>query len=166
MIEAGKLRIGLDIDDVLVDFMGAYLKRFGKPKADHFITKNVYKMRKDKQFWENLPKLNDINFIPELYCTKRVCSKVFTKNSLMKCGFPKRNIFQMYYQHGNKADMIKGKVDLFIDDSVSNMTKMINSGIPCFLMDAPHNRYFNTVNRIYNLDYTTILNKYNEIYGK
>jgi len=34
------LKIGLDLDQVLDDFMGPYLKRFGTPKTDFEITKN------------------------------------------------------------------------------------------------------------------------------
>ena len=50
------IKIGLDIDDTLVDFYGEYLKKFGKPKFDWNITKNVYRLKRNKQFWENLPK--------------------------------------------------------------------------------------------------------------
>ena len=68
----------------------------------------------------------------------------------------------MYYQKGNKADMIKGKVDIFIDDSISNFEMLNKSGVPCLLIDAPHNRNYNTSHRIYDLRYETILNKYKE----
>ena len=157
-----KLRIGLDIDDTLVDFMGSYLEKFGQPKYNHVITRNVYKLRHNKEFWTNLPKLNDIDFIPELYCTKRINSKSYTKESLEKQGFPKRPIYQVLYQRGRKSQMVKGKIDIFIDDSISNFNELINSGVPCLLIDAPHNRNFDTPYRIYDLQYETILNKYNE----
>ena len=157
-----KLKIGLDIDDTLVDFMGEYLRKFGVPKTNSKITRDVRKLRTNKIFWENLPKLRDIDFIPELYCTKRINSKIYTKNSLKKNGFPDRPIYQMYYQKGNKADMIKGKVDIFIDDSISNFEMLVKSGVPCLLIDAPHNRNYNTPYRIYDLRYETILNKYKE----
>lgn len=157
-----KIKIGLDIDDTLVDFWAEYLKKFGKPKEDRIITKNVYKLRKDKKFWENLPKLRDIDFIPELYCTKRINSKVYTRNSLEKHGFPIRPIYQMYYQKGNKADLIKGKVDVFVDDSISNFEMLNKSGILCLLIDAPSNRNYETPLKIYDLKYSTIINKYNE----
>lgn len=156
------LKIGLDIDDTLLDFFVEYLKVFRKPKSNSEITKNVYKLRKNKQFWENLPKLRDIDFIPELYCTKRISSKTYTRNSLKKHGFPIVPIYQMYYQHGNKATMIKGKTDVFIDDSVSNFQKMNKSGVFCLLIDAPHNKHIETNLRIFDLQYETILNKYNE----
>ena len=37
------LRVGSDIDEVLADFMGAYLKRFGAPKNDLEITDDIRK---------------------------------------------------------------------------------------------------------------------------
>lgn len=70
----------------------------------------------------------------ELYCTKRVNNKTWTKEWLRRNGFPDRPVYQMYYQHGNKADMIKGKVDVFIDDSLSNVLKCQRSGLPALLM--------------------------------
>lgn len=156
------LKVGLDIDDTLLDFMGSYIEVFGSPKSDPEITKNVYKLRKNKSFWENLKKIRNIDFIPELYCTKRINSKVYTRNSLKKHGFPIVNIYQMYYQHGDKSTMIKGKVDVFIDDSVSNFNKMNRSGVFCLLIDAPHNQHCQTDLRIFDLNYETILNKYNQ----
>ena len=70
------LRIGLDMDQVLDDFMGHYLERFGTPKNDFEITKNVQRiLSKDREFWLNLPVINEIDFIPELYCSKRVNPK-------------------------------------------------------------------------------------------
>ena len=161
-----KLKIGLDIDDTLVDFMGEYLRKFGVPKTDSKITKDVRKLRTNKVFWENLPKLRDIDFIPELYCTKRINSKIYTKNSLKKNGFPDRPIYQMYYQKGNKARMIKGRVDVFVDDSPSNFIQINKAGIPCLLMDSPYNQNFKTDLRITDLTYQNILNKYNEFFRK
>lgn len=163
------IKIGLDVDDVLAEFMETYLERFGSPKNDNEITWNVFNvLRKDKYFWENLPVLNRLNFIPELYCTKRVNSKVYTKNWLTNNGFPKRPIYQMYYQHGNKADLIKGKVDIFIDDSVSNFIKMNLSGVPCLLYDKNYNQQWGPIGRIYCLDYKHIKETYelfiNEIF--
>lgn len=156
-----KLKIGLDIDDTLVNFYSEYLKIYGKPKNDYIITKNVNKLRYNKEFWENLPKLREIDFIPELYCTKRINPKIYTKKSLLNCGFPIRPIYQMYYQHGNKARMIKGRVDVFIDDSISNFEKMNNSGVFCLLITAPHNKGYETKLRIDDLKYETILEMYN-----
>lgn len=146
------MRIGLDIDDVLADFMGTYLNRFGNPKCDFEITKNVQRVLiKDKQFWLNLPVINNIDFIPELYCTKRVNPKNWTRQWLLDNGFPNKNIYQVICQVRNKADYIKGKVDVFIDDSLSNFIKMNLAGVPCLLLDKEYNRDWGPVGRIYSL---------------
>ena len=80
-----RLKIGCDIDDLLAEFINTYYERFGIPKNDFEITRNVQNvLRKDQDFWENLPVLNRLNFEPELYCTKRVNNKTWTKNWLKK----------------------------------------------------------------------------------
>lgn len=133
------LRIGLDIDDCLADFWNAYCEYFDvehNPRMleDKIITRNVQQvLSKDREFWLGLEVLNVPDFIPELYCTKRVNSKRWTKAWLEMNGFPDRPVYQMLYQQGNKADMIKGRVDVFIDDSFSNVLKCNQSGIPALL---------------------------------
>ena len=147
------LKIGLDIDEVLCDFFNTYLKRFGNPKCDSEITKNVHRiLSKDRNFWLNLPKLRDIDFIPELYCTKRVNPKSWTKLWLHNNCFADSPVYQMYFQKGNKATMIKGRCDVFIDDSISNFVKMNMSGVPCLLMDTPFNKDFGPILRVNSLD--------------
>lgn len=160
------LRVGSDIDEVLADFMGAYLKRFGAPKNDLEITKNVYKLRNDKQFWETLPVLQKMNFIPALYCTKRISSKTWTKNWMAANGIPSRPIYQRHYQRAAKSTLIKGRCDVFIDDSISNFHEINSAGIPCLLMDTPHNRHFETKYRIYSMDINEIKTKYEELWGE
>lgn len=156
------LKIGLDIDEVIADFINTYLSRFGTPKNDFEITKNVNRiLSKDRDFWLNLPKIRDIDFIPELYCTKRVNPKAWTKQWLSDNGFYNSPVYQMYYQKGNKATMIKGRCDVFIDDSISNFIKMNMSGIPCLLMDTPFNQNFGPVLRVYSLDKYEIEEAYN-----
>jgi hypothetical protein len=153
------MRIGLDIDDTLVDFWGSFTNRYGI-LSNKRISKKVLQLRKDKKFWESLPKIHDIDFVPTLYCTKRINSKTYTRNSLKNNGFPIVPIYQMYYQHGNKTDMIKGRVDVFVDDSVSNFTDLNNGGVLCLLIDSPNNRHIDTPLRIYDLKYKTIKTKY------
>ena len=156
------MRIGLDLDGTVDDFWNPYLKRFGKPKKDSEITKNVYQiLSKDRDFWLNLPVLRHIDFVPELYCTKRVNPKQWTRKWLVEHGFPNRPIYQMYYQHGNKATMIKGRVDVFIDDSISNFIKLNLSGVPCLLIDQPDNQSWGPIGRIYTLNKQEIIDAYN-----
>lgn len=155
------MRIGLDIDDVLAEFMGTYLARFGKPKFDFEITRNVTQiLSKDKDFWVTLPVLNRLNFEPTLYCTKRINKKSWTKQWLQKNNFPNKPVYQMVYQYGNKADLIKGKCDVLIDDSISNVTKAIKSGLPALIFDRPHNQNGDSTFRIYSLDIEEIKQAY------
>lgn len=145
-----RLKIGLDLDEVLADFINTYYNRFGIPKNDYEITYNVQNiLRKDKDFWENLPVLNTINFEPELYCTKRVNNKIYTKNWLKKNNFPNKPVYQVYCNTRNKADFIKGKIDVFIDDSISNFIAMNLAGVPCLLMDTKYNQDWGPIGRLY-----------------
>ena len=90
------MRIALDIDDVLARFMQAYCDRFETDKypkrlESKIITRNVHqKLQHDREFWLSLEVKHRPNFIPELYCTKRVNPKEYTKKWLEINGFPKR----------------------------------------------------------------------------
>lgn len=162
-----KLKIGLDLDDTVVSFMIPYIERFGIPKNDHEITKNVFQiLRKDKNWWLNQPLINKPDFNVTLYCTKRVHDKNWTKQQIKKHNLPIAPIYQIYTQSMNKADRIKGKVDVFIDDSVSNFKQLISKGVPCLLIDSPFNRDYQTEARIYSLNYKEIEQTYNKIYNK
>lgn len=161
------LRIIIDIDDTINSWMEYYKEWFDTDHhpyrlIDHVITRNVFKLRHNKDFWLNVPKLRDVESPIVAYCTKRVNPKSYTKEWLSKNGFPNKPIYQMLYQHGNKARLIKGKCDVFIDDSVSNFKSCNESGVFTLLIDAPHNRHFNTDLRIYSLNYNEIKEKYEQ----
>lgn len=148
-----RLRIGLDIDDTICSFYGPYFKRFGIPKRDSEITRNVSRVLiKDKNFWMNLPVINRPNFIPALYCTKRVHPKAWSKKFLEENSLPIAPIYQILCQSTSKAPRIMGRVDVFIDDSISNFIDLNLKGVPCLLMNGPHNQSWGPYARIYNLD--------------
>ena len=158
-----KLRIACDIDQVLADFESAYNKYYNtdiSKESDYHITKNVYKLRHNKEFWTSLEVIDRPNFVPCIYATKRVNLKSYTREWLLKNGFPDRPIYQTIYQYGNKADIIKGRCDVLIDDSVSNIYKCIKSGVPALLIDRPHNQSVGPEFRIYNLDIDEITEGY------
>jgi hypothetical protein len=153
------IRIACDLDDCIFDFINAYKKIFSgnRNMIDRVITKNVHKLLYNKHFWENLELLEYPDFEPCIYATKRINSKVYTRNCLLKHSLPIKPIYQTLYQKGNKADIIKGRCDVLIDDSYSNVIKAIKSGLPALLIDRPHNRHIDFEFRIYHL-------KYNEVY--
>lgn len=138
------LRIGCDIDDVLASWFPEYCKKFETNKhpfrlQDHIITRYVQrKLRTDKEFWLGLPVLNTLDFEPVLYCTKRVNPKAWSKQWLKNNGFPERPVYQVFNQSKNKADLIKGKVDVFIDDSLRNVLEMNAAGVPTLLYNRTH----------------------------
>lgn len=162
MKKINNLRIGLDIDGVISDFWGIYIKRFGMPKKDSDITRNVMRiLSRDKNFWISLPVLNRPDFTPSLYCTKRVIPKRWTKQFLTKNRLPDSPVYQIYGNIGRKSPRIKGRVDVFIDDGVDNFIELNNNGVPCMLLDNEYNRYVNTAGRIYSLQYRHIVEQYN-----
>ena len=159
------IRIALDLDDTIFDFLGAYQEVFPGERnmISSNITKNVFKLKKDKRFWENLPLLEMRNFEPCIYATKRINSKVYTRNCLSRHGLPIKPIYQMVYQYGNKVSIIKGHCDVLIDDSAFNCYQALQVGFPAILITRPHNINSDYPYRINKLDLDEILNVYNQI---
>lgn len=156
-----KIRWGLDIDDCILEFWNPYCKRFPKPNQSDFeITKNVRKLCFDKDFWVNLPELHRPDFEIELFCTKRINPKQYTREWLIKHDFQVKPIYQQYYQYGSKSKLIKGRVDCFIDDSIKNVIELNTNGIPCLLMDSPANQSYGPIGRVYSLDYEEVMDIY------
>lgn len=160
-----KLRIGLDIDDTLAGFSQGYLERFGKwPKVDWAITRNVNNILiKEREFWLGLPVLRKPDFEPRLYCSCRINNKRWTKRFLQDHGFPNSPLYQIPGYHLSKAAILKGKVDVFIDDSIRIFEELNSKGIPCLLIDAPQNQNYKTEYRIHSLQYSEIENAYNRL---
>lgn len=159
------IRIALDLDDTIFDFLGAYQEMFPGKKnlINSKITKNVFRLRRDKNFWENLPLLEIPNFEPCIYATKRINSKQYTRNCLLKHGLPIKPIYQMVHQSGNKVTLIKGHCDVLIDDSVFNCYQALAVGFPAILITRPHNIHSDYPYRINRLDINEITSVYNSI---
>lgn len=157
-----RLKVGLDIDDTICSFYGPYFERFGKPKEDIEITRNVNTILiRDESFWMGLPIIHRPSFSPTLYCTKRVHPVAWTRRFLEVNNLPFAPIYQIYRQSDSKAPAIEGKVDVFIDDSINNFIDLNLKGIPCLLMDGEHNRSWGPVARIFSLDKEEIEECYN-----
>ena len=145
----------MDLDGCLCDFYGPYLNRFGNPKSDADITRNVQTvLLKDKDFWLNLPVINQLNFTPKQYTTARIIPKRWVKEYLDKELFPKAPVYQVLGYGISKYSKVKmGGCHLHIDDSLSVFIDLNKKGIPCLLLDSPENRNWDEpVGRIYSLD--------------
>lgn len=159
------LKIILDIDDTINYWLDHYKKwyntdKYPKHLENHVITRNVYKLRDNKDFWLSVPVARYPDFEIVAYCTKRINKKNITREWLLKNGFQDAPIYQQYYQGGSKSKLIKGRCDVFIDDSISNFLECNSNGVFTLLIDAPHNQGFNTPFRIHSLEYREIEEKY------
>lgn len=155
------LKVGLDIDDVLLFWMPAYIERFGYPKTEFEITKNIFNnLRFDRDFWLNLEPKHYPDFPVELYCTKRICNKAWSKRWIEDHNYPTAPVYQLYAQSANKAKCVKGKIDVFVDDSIYNFVTMNLAGVPCLLMDASHNQTWGPIGRVYSLNEEEIQEAY------
>lgn len=159
------IRIALDLDDTVFDFLGAYQEAFPGERnmINSNIDKNVLSLRKNKKFWENLPLLEMPNFEPCIYATKRINSKTYTRNCLIRYGLPIKPIYQIYYQQGNKANIIKGHCDVLVDDSVFNCYQAMQVGFPAILITRPHNVHSDYPYRVNKLDIEEIMEVYSRI---
>ena len=148
------LKVSMDLDGCLCDFYGPYLKRFGEPDKDSTITKNVNTiLAKDKEFWMNLPVLNELSWTPRQYTTARIIRKQWIKEYLAKEKFPKAPVYQSYGYGLSKYSKVRmGGCHLHVDDSISVFKDLNSKGVPCLLLDTPINREWGPIGRIYTLD--------------
>ena len=148
-------RIGLDIDEVVADFIGSYSKRYGIEKAESWdfdpkIKERIEELRDDKEFWMSItPKINpkDIPFEPVCYITSRPCPVEWTIEWLHNNGFTNAKVYCTYLGEGllcsSKVDIAKQmQLNWFVDDRYSNFVELNEAGVCCFLFDAPHNQRY------------------------
>lgn len=155
------LRISLDLDDTIVSFNDHYISRFGEPKKDIEITKNVRGvLLKDKNFWMTQPLVNIPDFIPVQYTTARIIPKRWIREQLVINQLPPSPVYQIMGIGLSKAKMLRGRVDVHIDDSLTVFKDLNSKGIPCLLIDAPHNQEWGPVGRIYSLSLKEIEEAY------
>ena len=141
--------VGLDIDDVLADTITYWCEHH---KCDipvwwhdpNFSKEKFDAKMDDKDFWLNIPpkiKPSDLNFEPILYCTSRSIPCEWTKEWLLKNGFPDVELISVGYGK-SKVESLKGKCDIFIDDRYDNFVELEKNGVCCFLMTAEHNKRY------------------------
>ena len=157
-----KLEVGFDLDDTIFGFSEGYLKRFKHfPKYDWAITRNVTNILiHERDFWINLPVIRRPNFEPKLYCSSRVNKKAWTKKALEINNLPNSPLYQVPGYHIPKSRYIKGRIDVFIEDSPHQWINLNLAGIPCLLIDGKNNQEYGPLLKIYSLDYNEIEDAY------
>lgn len=147
-------KIGLDIDEVLCDWVNPWCEKFNlnKPHSWFFqrdISKHFADMEKNNEldeFYLNLKPLLDpkeIPFEPHCYVTSRPVSTEVTQKWLDDNGFPTKPVFTVL-PGTSKVEVIKAAgIDIFIDDRYENFEELNKNGILCYLWDAPHNQRYN-----------------------
>lgn len=142
-----RAKIGLDIDEVLADWVGHWTKYHKQDTPEHWnfdrdIVSKFESLKDDKDFWLSIPvktSPSDIPFEPHCYITSRSIPKEWTEEWLDKNGFPTLPVYSI--GHGvSKVEAVKNSgVDIYVDDRFENFVELNNAGICCFLFDAPHN---------------------------
>lgn len=142
-------KVGLDIDEVLADFVGGLMRRF--PSMDsRAVYWNDYKLQEkfkqvidDESFWMSLDaKVGSLPFEPHCYITSRPCSTEITEKWLASKGYPKAPVYTVGLDK-SKIDVAKESgIDVFVDDAYHNFVELNKAGILCYLFTAPHNERY------------------------
>lgn len=153
-------KIGLDIDEVIADFVPYYTTLFKAPiptfwNFDALMAQRFEELAKNEDFWINVPAkvfAKDLPFEPHCFITSRSIPSELTAKWLKKHEFPTVPVYTVPRGESKVETAKKSGIDIFVDDSYTNFVELNNAGICTFLMDAPHNRKFNVgYKRIYSL---------------
>ena len=144
--------VALDIDDVCLDFIGGFEKKTGIKLNDYWnatyqMKDKLNELETDKEFWTTLETKHMPSFEPDLYITSRSIPVEWTKENLERNGFPCAPVYAVPWNE-SKLDLMKEhNVSILIDDKFANYKDATDNGIFCYLMDAPHNKYYNVGHR-------------------
>lgn len=147
-------RIGLDIDGVLADWVGAYKEKYNYDKDHNFaswylhydiIDRCVNDL--DNEHYLNLKPLisaTELPFEPHCYITARHHTREeTTKKWLYNNGFPCVPVYLTNPTH-NKVEIAKASgVEVFVDDVYKNFVELNNAGICTYLFTTPYNIRYN-----------------------
>lgn len=149
-----KPKIGLDIDEVLADWLGAWTKEFNLnvPESwffDYQILDRFETLKKEGRLdslylkLKPLIKPEDIPFEPHAYVTSRPVSTEITQKWLERHGFPCRPVITVPVGKSKVEAIKEAGIDIFVDDRYENFEELNRNGICCYLFDQPHNRRYN-----------------------
>lgn len=158
-----KLKIALDIDEVIAGFIPAWMKRWEikVPQSWYFddISRKFAEMKEsgelDNFYLNHIQPIcnpNDIPFEPHCYITSRPVNTELTEKWLALHGFPKRPVYTVPSNTSKVETFKKSGAEVLIDDKYETFKEFGENGLCCFLFDQPHNhRYDVGFKRIYSL---------------
>lgn len=147
-------KIGLDIDEVLAEWVPAWIKYFNikDTPTSWFFDKNIlhrFEEMKNNgvldEFYLSLnPKIkgNELPFEPICYITSRPVDTAITEKWLNMHGFPARPVHTVAVYESKVEIAKKCNVEIFVDDRFENFVDFNKNGINCYLMDAEHNQRY------------------------
>lgn len=144
-------KIGLDIDEVIADWVGRWQEHHGSKVTPEFwnfdsrIMEKFEALKDDKEFWMSIPpKMNpaDLPFEPHCYVTSRMIPTEWTEEWIERMGFPTVPVYTVGLDC-SKLDIIRESgLDVFVDDRWDNFLELNKNGVMCYLFDAPHNQRY------------------------
>ena len=156
-----QVRVGIDIDDVLADFLGAYCKKYNIPMPTAWLydvefAKRYEEIINDENFYRNLEMIvppENLPVEPTVYITsrdERLASA--TTDWLTKNGYP---IAPIVFAKDKLPICKEYELDVFIDDKYDTFLRLNNNDVFCYLFDAPHNQRYNVGHKRINKDTIT-----------
>lgn len=148
-------KIGLDIDEVLCNWLGGWRELYGIEEAptawyfDRQIVERFEKMKEDgtlDTFYASLKPLlqpTDIPFEPHCYITSRPCKLETTIKWLDDNGFPTKPVYCVGSGKSKVEVAKESGIDIFVDDAYPNFVALNKAGICTYLYDTPHNQRYN-----------------------
>jgi len=146
-------KIGLDIDEVLCDWVGEWCEKFNHPLAESWSFSydlkdefSTFSPEQLNEFYLNIPRkieAKDIPFEPHCYITSRSVPVELTKKWIEKNGFPCAPVYSVGFGVSKVEVAKQSGIDIFVDDRFENFVELNNAGICTYLLDAPHNQRYN-----------------------
>lgn len=141
-------KIGLDVDEVLADWVGHWTERFGQERPEVWsFDRNIKEKfdQVDQSFWMSIPMKtypHELSFEPACYITSRPIPTSITEQWLDECGFPAAPVYTVKEGESKAQVALQAGIDIFVDDRYENFVQMNRAGICCYLFDAPHNQRY------------------------
>lgn len=152
------MRIGLDIDGVLCNFVQGILDIAAERQLPDFpkswtdvsewlickgFSEIMYEVSYSKEFWlklKPLPYALPLDFTPDCYITARPIESWVTQQWLDIWRFPKADLITVANPEDKLTHIKERKLDLFIDDHYKTIPHLRENGVNAVLYEAPYQR--------------------------